>query len=666
LSIPKEKSYPSARGHRLTAAARPGLRHVAFQERVQMAPKSLFLILGFVLLSGCSTTPVRERIDGLICERANQPKDVQPPLSPDSARPAADAMKSDLRQTAFQAPAEQGAQLPVPRPLSQLTQPPTSLEKRLEVPPGVPGAQVPPIVLPALKKAPKKEIDAAIDKYFPPLPPIGTDPGPGTGPEGRPLTLTDLQRLAQTNSPLLRQAASDIEAAAGAAKQAGAYPNPTVGLTGQTQGPGGGPNYGGAIGQTIKTPGKLKLAQAPATMDLENAKLAYRRAETDLMAAVRTGYFAVLVAQENIRGNRALVKLTDEVYKVNVVQLKGGDVATYEPMQLGVFAVQARTALVTARNNYTVAWKQLAAALGLPALPPTELAGRIHMPLPVWRYDQALAHVLTNHTDVLTTRNTIDKARFNLRLAQITPYPDLSVQATVYNDVTPPGPSRAVAIMTASVPVPLFDRNQGAIRQAQAALVRAIEEPHRVQDDLTGRVADAFRRYDENRNLVELYVKEALPKQVQAFRAAVKRHYGGEPEKVAYTDLVSAEQNLVGVVGTYLTLLGAQWQAVVDLASLLQTDDLFQLAEHLEVPPVPDLEHLLELPCCHPCSPLTDPALKGADLNWRSAAIAPSAMSTQPAPPTPKSQAEATRQREGPPPVPVIVIPADTSQQAKS
>jgi cobalt-zinc-cadmium efflux system outer membrane protein len=637
-----------------------------------MARKGFSLMLGLLLVAGCCYTPVRQRVDGLVCDRATRLIDPEPFLGPETIAPAnakinGNSLASGLRRASFE---EQAQAQP-------LAQPRTTLEKRLEVPPGVPGAQAPPIVLPPYKKTAQAEIDRTVNKYFPPLPSIGNDPPVQPGPEGRPLTLSDLQKIAQTSSPLLRQAASDIEAAAGAAKQAGAYPNPTVGLTSQTQGPGGGPNYGGLIGQTIKTPGKLKLAQAAATMDLENAKLAYRRAETDLMASVRTGYFAVLVAQENMRANRSLVKLTDEVYKVMVVQLRGGEVATYEPMQLGVFAVQARTALVQARNSYTLAWKQLAAAMGVPAMPPTEVAGRIDMPLPAWHYDQVLSHVLANHTDVLTTKNTIDKARFNLRLAEITPYPDLSVQATVYNDVTPPGPNRIASTMQVSVPVPVFDRNQGAIRQARGALVRAVEEPHRVRDDLTARVADAFRRYDENRNLVELYVKEALPKQVQAFRSAVKRHYGGEAGQVAYADLVSAEQNLVSVVGNYLTLLGAEWQAVSDLASLLQTDDVFNTAEHYQVTPVADLEHLLELPCCHPCSTMPDPALKEADLKWPSASIAPSAMPAQqpapaikgkesaplPAPGLPTLQPEAGLNLREMPSAPPIVISAYRDQR---
>ena len=65
---------------------------------------------------------------------------------------------------------------------------------------------------------------------------------------------------------------------------------------------------------------------------------AFRRAETDLSWNVRSGYFAVLVAQESIRANRALVSLTDEVYRVMVKQFRNGENAGYEPAQMGVFA----------------------------------------------------------------------------------------------------------------------------------------------------------------------------------------------------------------------------------------------------------------------------------------------------------------------------------------
>jgi len=45
---------------------------------------------------------------------------------------------------------------------------------------------------------------------------------------------------------------------------------------------------------------------------------------------------------------------------------------------------------------------------------------------------------------------------------------------------------------------------------------------------------------------------------------------------------------VASTISTYIQLLGDQWQAVADLAGLIQTDDLFQmgLAEATEAIPV--------------------------------------------------------------------------------
>jgi cobalt-zinc-cadmium efflux system outer membrane protein len=597
---------------------------------------------------------VREDVDALICKRAGDIVDPQAACLLGPSPKATDEAARGKEQ-------KEVPELPPPRPLKQ---PKVSLLEQLKVPPGVPGAEAPPIVLPPLPKPGQpltpelqKKLEEAAKKYFPPLPPVGPEFEPAPGPGGQPLTLADLERLARANSPLLRQAAADVRAAEGAWVQAGLYPNPSGGLQGQTQGPGGGPIYGGFLGQTIKTAGKIRISQAAAKKDLDNARLAYRRAETDLATSVRTGYFAALVAQEGIRANRALVKLTDKVFEVMVRQLTGGEVATYEPMQLGVYAAQARAALITSRNAYTLAWKQLASSLGLPALPPTQLAGRVDMPVPLYHYDQVLARVLTSHTDVLTAANGIDKARYNLRMAEVTPIPDVNFQALVQEDASPPGPARPIVTLTATMTLPVWDLNQGNVRQSQGALLRAVEEPHRVRNDLTGRVADAFRRYSENLMLVQLYRTDILPKQVQAFRGAVKRHYGGELEKAgvgAYSDLVTAEQNLVAVIGPSLTLLGSMWQAVVDVAGLMQTDDLFQGCERMPVAEVPDLEKLLQLPCCHPCNPLPAPGLRGASLSWPSAGFGEPAQGAEPAGKTPPA---------GPSPAPLNTAPPAASAE---
>ncbi|MCI0458850.1 MAG: TolC family protein [Gemmataceae bacterium] len=524
--------------------------------------------LALLLVSGCSF-PVREQADHLLVELAARPLDLSPmPLADQTLTPGAPAP---------QPPAVEGQP---PKPGSRLSE-------RLRIPPELPGAQAPPIELPPAK-APRAEKEAAMNRLFPPLPPLDPDPPQLPGPEGHPLTLADLQRLALAHSPVLRQAAADVEAARGAVQQAGLYPNPTVGYEADTAGTGGTAGYqGGYIEQQVKTAGKLKLAQAAAAMDLANAELALRRAQIDVMTQVRRGYFGVLVAQENIKVTRALARFTEEVYRIQVEQLKEGQAAAYEPFQLRVPAMQARGALVQARNRYSAAWKGLVAALGLLAMPPTELAGRVDSPLPLFDYDKVLAQILERHTDVLTAHNSLQRARYHLRLAQVTPIPDVDLRLMVQKDFTTP-PFLMAHSVQVGIPFPVWDRNQGNIIQAQGQLLRASEEASRARNDLTARLAEAFQRYQDNLRLLDYYRLWILPDQVRAYRGVYERHQQ-EPEIVSFGDVVTAQQTLAATITTYVTTLGEAWTAVVEVANVLQTTDLFQVDTGQPVAPVPEL-----------------------------------------------------------------------------
>ncbi|HZU36617.1 MAG TPA: TolC family protein, partial [Gemmataceae bacterium] len=338
----------------------------------------------------------------------------------------------------------------------------------------------------------------------------------------------------------------------------------------------------------------------------------------DLVASVRGAYFGVLVAEENVRVNELLTRFSDTAFRIQVGQLKAGIAAVYEPMQLRVLSFQGRAALLTSRNAYTAAWKTLATTLGRPDLPPTELAGRLdRMAVPRFVYDEVLARVLTNNTDVQTAANGIHKARYNLLAAQVTPVPDPNLHVAVQKDYTTP-PNTIVTTVSLGAALPVWDQNKGNIIQAQAALVRAIEEPHRVRDDLSNRVADAFNRYQTNVMTLDYYRDQILPDQVRAYQQ-LRVRYNVTAGDVAFGDIVTAQQTLGGLIATYLTTITAEWTAVVDLAHLLQTDELF---DHLETSgpaacgPLANLEQLLTLPCTHPCNPMPTPTPVGVDSSW--------------------------------------------------
>jgi cobalt-zinc-cadmium efflux system outer membrane protein len=279
-----------------------------------------------------------------------------------------------------------------------------------------------------------------------------------------------------------------------------------------------------------------------------------------------------------------------------------------------VSALQARLALYNARNQYQSAWKMLGASLGRPGMAATELAGRIDVPVPVYDHGQVLAYALANHTDVRTARNSLQQTKYQLRLAQLTPIPDPDVRIGVQKDYTSGMAGSIVGTVGIGLTIPIWDRNQGGIIQAQGNVVAASEQEHLTRVNLTTTLATAYNTYLNNRIAVDMYRRDILPRQVQGYRALYER-FQGEGLRVppaagtsapAFADVINAQQVLITNVQAYVTALGALWQSVTDVADLLQTDDLYQIGSE-QVPaegvaPVPDLRCLKPLPCCHPCA----------------------------------------------------------------
>ncbi len=464
--------------------------------------------------------------------------------------------------------------------------PPTPLERqnrlRLTFPSEIPGADSPSISLPITDiDHPERKLKA-INKLFP----AATPARKIEMPTDRVMTLEELEDLAMANSPIIAQALAAITMNQGAVVQAGVYPNPVFGYEADTVGSSYTRNYQGTyLAQTIKTAGKLPLARAAANMDLMNSQLAYERTRQQILHDVRTGYFNVLVSQEAIRINEALVNFTNQVYAIMINRLKNGEQAGYELAQLRTLVKQAQTTLVNSQNHYISSWKQLAVATGVPELPLARLEGQVDMPVPNLDYDALLERVLSVHPDLQASRNLEAQAKLQLRLQRAIPIPDPTVAGVFQNDSTTPGYQRTSYNLNISFPVPLFDRNQGNIRSALGKLEMNSRQYAVATNSLTSQLADAFERYQNGRFQSEYYRTQILPDLARAYRGVYDRHMDNS-EKVAFGDIIVAQQNLAGGVSSYITSLWTQWNAAVDIANLMQLSDFRSLFSDL--PPGPD------------------------------------------------------------------------------
>jgi outer membrane protein, heavy metal efflux system len=465
----------------------------------------------------------------------------------------------------------------------------------LNIPARLPGSETPHI------QAPTEEArEQVIAETYPDLPPLPVEPKPLPGPDGKPYTLTELQQIAAANSPALRQAVTDVQAAQGALVQARTYVNPVASyLVDPSNNNSTAGVQGFAIEQIIITGGKKKLSVASAQKDYENAQLALRRARYDLATQVRTAYFALLVDRETLAVSRAVARFSDDIYHLQKGLLHGTVAAIYEPTALRAQAFTTRLAYQQAIATYIYDWKSLVAILGLEQLPLSEVGGQIDRFIPYYDYDEVLAHVLRNHTDILTAQNQVPQARYNLKLAQVTPWsPDADVRYSHEKDFAL-SPFGTYQTLTVGVPLAIWDRNKGNIISAQAALARATEQQHNAAVNLTNNFANAYTNYRNALVGIDYYRRYILPDLVRYYRGVqVRRQL--DPAGISIGDLAFAQQNLSQNVQAYLGVLGNLWTSVVGVADFLQTDDLFQMATARPLPELPDFSELSTWACGHP------------------------------------------------------------------
>jgi cobalt-zinc-cadmium efflux system outer membrane protein len=576
----------------------------------------LLLLSSLFLASGC-LWPVRQNVNQVVRNLSSQPYDTAPESAAGSKEASqgdgaglapvpilespTDASATNWMEAAPPDSANEqahlaGGELSLAAWMASDAQPRNDVQRRkldLNIPRALPGSEAPRVDLPE----DKKQIEGEIDRIYPELPPLPVEPQVQPGPEGRAYTLSDLQSLAAANSPTLRQAVANADAARGNLVQAQTYSNPILtylfdpannNSTSNTQGV--------ALEQVIRTAGKQKLGVAAAQKDLENAELSLKRARSDLATAVRSAYFTLLVDVETLAVTRALARFADDIYRLQTGLLHGALAAPYEPASLRAQAFSTRLAYRQAIADYVYDWKKLVATIGLRQLPLAEVAGRVDRLIPYFDYDEVLSYALLNHTDVLTAANVLQRAQYNLKLAQVTPIPDFDVRWSFERDkaVFPFGTYNQFGV---AIPLAIWDRNKGNIIAAQAGLIFATEESHRVEVALTNNLAAAYASYQDNLYAIEYYRRYILPDLVRYYRGIYARRQVDPASP--FGDLVQAQQTLSSNVTAYLGVLQNLWMAAVGVADFLQTDDFFQVAKARPLPEFPDLHQFRRWPCDH-------------------------------------------------------------------
>ena len=384
------------------------------------------------------------------------------------------------------------------------------------------------------------------------------------------LGLPDLLRISLERNPELREASLRVEAAAGRTVQAGLYPNPTVSAEGTELGNSNG--SGGFIvapfvGQELVTGGKLRLSRQVGEQEVDQARLQVLGQRFALYTAVRRGYFDVLAAQQRIEIYSELVRLASKATETTETLVKGRQAAPLDLVQIRVELNRFRAELEAARQERTAAWRRLAAVMGAPDFPDTSLKGALESSWPDYDFDLAAHRLLECHPDIRVARVGVTRAQLALRRARVEPIPNVTVGAGYERDNVDHQDQWA---FRASLPIPLFNRNQGNVQAANAEVCRAAADVERVQNMLLGRLATAFGQYTAARERAERYRTSILPDAREAYQLALAAFQGGQFEylRVLQAQRAVAETNL-----EYVRALSELWLATSDIAGLLLEED---------------------------------------------------------------------------------------------
>lgn len=409
---------------------------------------------------------------------------------------------------------------------------------------------------------PSSDSNSGSDAELLATPPVDDSPEEG-------LRIEALEQMALMNNPSVGQAAARVRALRGKFVQVGLPPNPSVGYVASEVGNEGlGGQQGAFAGQDFIGGGKLEKNRAIVAAEIDKAEQTLVATQTRVSTDVRTSYYRALVAQQRVELATSLVKLLGEAVQASKELLEAEEITRAGLLQTEVEQQTAEIVQHNAENELSAAWQQLSAVVGDLEMPPQKLVGDPKVLPGELDWEGTLARITTLSPEMATAMAELSRTRRTLTRAYAEPVPDLNTQFMVqYDDST----DNTIGGIQVGIPLPLWNKNQGGIRQAQAEISVASQNIERVALDLKSRLATTFRDYASARSQAEMYATKILPRAEQTFDLVRLGYSRGE---VGYLDLITAQRTYTQTNLAYLDALNVLWQSHVKIDGLLLSDSL--------------------------------------------------------------------------------------------
>jgi len=386
--------------------------------------------------------------------------------------------------------------------------------------------------------------------------------------EGKPLTIQAALDLAHDYNPSLKIYSAAENEALARADQAGRGLNPELGLevedflgSGQYNGFSSA-QYTLFLAQTFQLGGKPAKQREAAGWNAEMVRLEARLQAIDLQAEVTRIFIEILASQQEISLTEELVGLAEQDLEFIRRRVKNGSLSPVEISRAEVALFSANMTLDSARQTLAVKRIQLATMWNTTEPTFGEISGSLDSLAPLRDWED-LAAQLDQSPRLELFALEAGRRRAELALAQVQGKIDLTASAGIRHYS---GSGDNAAVATISIPLPVRNRNQDAIRAGQYGLdqVDALRQARVValRENLASQHEQLSRTFVQATSIH----REILPASEKALTSANDAYRKG---LFSLTDVISVRRAWFELNSRYYQALAGYQSATVEIDRIL-------------------------------------------------------------------------------------------------
>ena len=386
----------------------------------------------------------------------------------------------------------------------------------------------------------------------------------------QPMTLQAFLGLADRANPTLAEANAFVTRAAAQARQAGLYPNPSVGYQGEQirGGSFGGGEQGGYVQQSIVLGGKLGLRRDVYNQQKQSDQIGVEEQTLRVHNDVIQGFYTALTSQAMVVVRQRLVGVALDAVETVHQLANVGQADSPDILQAEVESEQAKIDFEMAQREFIQNFRILAALSGKQDLPVAPLAGVLDSP-PEIDAEQQVATIVSSSPTIRRMQQEVVIGEARLKDARREPIPDLLLKAGEQYSFehfsnTPIRATGPQSFASAGVMIPLWNHNQGNTGAARAEVERARQDVLREQLSLRQRAEPLAQAYLSARFTVDRYRTQIIPRAQRAYQLYLSKY---QSMAMAYPQVLVSQRTLFQLQIGYLAALHNVWTNAVALQS---------------------------------------------------------------------------------------------------